>query len=295
MKRRLSLKHLVLMFFLASSAFTATAADLSLPDTFPGGFSRTKAVEFYNKGNLFELINGQAIFYLSYGFEKLSHAFYQKGSQTYKVDVYQVQDELSAMGCFREQKDEEASTLAVGTEGYLMEYLAAFYKGIYYLEIVPTGDGKADDLKSLATQLAGIIPGKTSLPREMGVFPKQGIVAGSETYFGESLLSYSFMGRGLSANYTQTGSDKELRVFFAIAAAPDSARNIQKEFNSKLTNAGSLTITGASAGIRGELPYRGESWLFTWDRYAIGAIGVANKEQATAILQQLLTNIKGLK
>jgi len=276
-------------------AFTVSAADLTLPDTIPGGFTRTKAVEFYNKGNLFELINGQAIFYLSYGFEKLHHTFYQKGDETYKVDVYQVQDALSAMGCFREQKDEEAGNLSVGAEGYLADYLAAFYKNIYYVEIVPTGEGSADDLKSLATRIADIIQGNASLPREMGLFPKQGIAAGSETYFGESLLSYSFMGRGLSANYTQTGGDKELRVFFAIASAPDSAKTIQKEFTSKISNSGPLTISGTTGGIRGELPYRGESWLFTWDRYAIGAIGVTNKEQASTILQQLLTNIKGLK
>ncbi len=49
-----------------------------LPEQFSDGFKLTKPVAFYDPGNLFELINGQAVFYLSYGFVRLEHAFYEK-------------------------------------------------------------------------------------------------------------------------------------------------------------------------------------------------------------------------
>ncbi len=58
-----------------------------LPEQFSDGFKLTKPVAFYDPGNLFELINGQAVFYLSYGFVRLEHAFYEKVDAVYTVDV----------------------------------------------------------------------------------------------------------------------------------------------------------------------------------------------------------------
>ena len=267
------------------------SAQVTLPDTFEGGFKLARPVEYYNPQNLYELIDGQAVFYQSYGFVKLHHAFYQAGKNLYKVDVYQVRDDLSALGCLREQRDETAKPLDAGTEAYILDYLAAFYRDVHYVEIVPESNGTASEMTSLAKQIAALLPGTTSLPRELALFPENGLIEDSQTYFGQDLLSYSFFGRGLSANYRQNGTDRELRVFVSFAENASGAQNMRKQFSSRLTKPADLKLTDGNTGTAGELPYRGGSMLFTFDRFAFGCIGVADQKQALSILEALQANL----
>ncbi len=269
------------------------SAQVNLPDSFPGGFKLTRPVADYNPQNLYELIDGQAVFYLSYGFVILHHAFYKVGNNTYKVDVYQVADVLSALGCFREQRDETASPLAVGTEGYQLDYLTAFYKDARYVEIVPENVGTEPEMTALAQRLETLLPGSRELPRELGMFPPDGLIEGSQTYFGADLLSYSFLGRGLSANYHQNGTDHELRVFVALGKDAPDALNMQKEFSARLSDTSNTTLTGGIPGVIGTLPYRGESMLFAGGRFAFGCIGVTDRKQALGILEQFRANLAG--
>ena len=266
------------------------SAQVTLPETFEGGFRLDRPVTSWNPGNLFELIDGQAVFYLSYGFTNLQHAFYQSGDGLYKVDVYRVRDRLSAMGCLREQRDDTAEPLAIGAEGYLLDYLAAFYQENHYVEIVPETGGTRAGMTTLAGQIAALLPGGTDAPAELALFPRERLIEGSETYFGSDLLSYSFLGRGLSAEYRQDGTDRALRVFVSFAENPDSARAMQAAFASRLTGAADVGLNGI-AGTAGTLPYRGDSMLFAKGNFAAGCIGIADRALALDILGGLLARL----
>lgn len=293
-------KSFVLILFLifCTSNLAHTETTQMLPEKLPDGFNLTQPVAFYNSGNIFELINGQAVFYLSYGFIRLEHAFYEKEGVTYTIDIYELADRLSAFGSYRQQKDEDAYDLDVGCEGYIIDYLSVFYKDKYYVEIIPgeSGDDNISAMKLLAAQVEKRIPGTSEIPPELDLLPVENIVPGSERYFGENLISYTFMGHGLTAKYMNKQEDKNITVFISFTGSEQEAQKIYNEFEEKMKDPKTevkhkfeyLTITG----VTGALPYRGEAAIYTYKNYAFGFYGFSDIEETEKISVNLLRNLR---
>jgi len=264
-----------------------------LKQTFPGGFKLKEPVKFYDAGNLYEYIDGQAVFYISYRFRKLEHGYYERGNGTFYVDVYELGGKLSAFGAYRQQREEDAEMLAAGCEGAITDYLAVFYKDRYYVEIIPmesVGD-IVESMKLLAGHVAGLIPGDTELPPELELFPKEGLSAGSERYVDENLISYSFMGRGLVARYRLPGNENEIRLFIAIAENDAKAREIFRAYRDKLGGASPVSI-GETKGTKGKEPYRGITIVTAWKNYVFGCLDVEDEGKTIDLLNAALNNMK---
>ena len=266
-----------------------------LPEQFSDGFKLTKPVAFYDPGNLFELINGQAVFYLSYGFVKLEHAFYEKDGATYTVDIYELRDRLSALGSYRQQKDDEAGELKAGCEGYIIEYLSTFYKDKYYIEIIPMesdGENNIKDMSLLASHVEKRIPGTTELPPELVLFPQDGMIPESELYIGENLLSYTFLGHGLTAHYKLKGENSNIRVFISLADSEQKAQKIKEDFRANINNPASIELSGKVSGVKGSMAYRGNAMIFNYRQYAFGCLGYTDEAGALNVLGKLHENLK---
>lgn len=261
--------------------------------TIPQGFTSKEPVAFYNRNNLYEYIDGQAVFYNSYGFTRLEHGVYQKAGGTYTVDVYELKSRLSAFGAFRQQREEDAKNYSAGVEGAIIDYLTVFYKDKYYVEVIPLtgGEDDMDAMKLLAVWVDGILPGEKALPPETALFPPQGLVPHSERYVDESLISYSFMGRGVTALYKEPGQAKELRVFIGLPPDQDKAREIYKGFEGKMTGT-SMVIVGDVDGVKGQLPYRGLSLACQMGNYVYGAMGITDEKQAISLLTAIGERLK---
>jgi len=262
-----------------------------LKPSFPDGYTRSEEVRYYNPGNLYEYIDGQAVFYLSYKFTRLEHSVYKKGEDEYTVDIYELGSLLSAFGAFRQQRDMDAENLGYGVEGAIIDYLTTFYAGKYYIEIIPrtTAAEKVDVMRGLAGHIAAAINAPTALPVELEYLPKSGLVGNTERYVDENLLSYAFMGFGLTADYNQTGSDRAMRVF--ISFADDKAGDVYTEFSGKLNGSKAIDI-GGEKGVIGDTPYRGTGIAVRWKGFVVGALSVDNEQTAVLVLAQLLKNLK---
>ena len=273
---------LTVLVLSASEGWSEEAQFLKQP---PEGFAQKEPVSFYNRNNLYEYIDGQAVFYNSYGFTRLEHGVYLKDGGTYTVDIYELGSRLSALGSFRQQREEEASSLGAGVEGAIINYLAVFYKDKYYVEIIPLTSGNNDvaAMKLLAAYVDGVVPGSKDLPPELALFPPDGLIPKSERYVDESLISYSFMGRGLTALYKEGGKDKELRVFIALTPGESAAAEIYKGFSAKMNQPGPIRI-GDREGVKGDLPYRGASLACVSGRFVYGCMGVGDEKKAASIL-----------
>lgn len=257
------------------------------------GFERVGDVQWYESGNLYEYINGQAVYYFSYGFKKLEHAEYQGAEgKSFTVDVYELASPLSAFGAFRQQMDDEAEQLEVGTEGTVMEYLAMFYVGPYYVEIVPKGieDEGVATLSEIALAVGGAIAAPAEIPAELSLFPEDGLIEGSERYVDENLLSYSAMGRGLTAEYDK-GGDETFKVFIALAESPETALEVYNAYIEKLRSPEESSMEAASDGIVGVTPYRGLSMVYILDSYVFGALGLDEEAQGRAILDTVANTL----
>ncbi len=277
--------------FIAAGAYAEEPRFLK--ETFPGGIKLKEPVAFYDVSDLYEYINGQAVFYFSYQFSKLEHGYYEHDGGAYYVDVYELGSPLSAFGSYRQQREEGAEPLDVGTEGALTDYLAVFCKDKFYVEIIPM-ESSSDDaasMKAIAANVAAAIPGSTAMPSELNLFPKNGLVAGSERYVDENLISYTFMGRGLVAHYKLPGIDDDVRVFIGMPDSEAQATAIYDEYRGKLQNPADVSLGDAKAVSGGE-QYRGTTIVATWKNYIFGCLDVKDAEKSTALLNSVLDNLK---
>ena len=263
-----------------------------LKDSFEDGFTRKEPVRLYDQGNLYEYINGQAVFYISYGFTRLEHGVYTKGDKEYTVDVYELASPLSAFGSYRQQRDSDAGPIVAGVEGSSIDYLTVFYKGSHYVEIIPTGTEGEDvpTMTQLAARIADVLPGETDLPPEVGLMPADGLIENSGRYVDDNLLSYAVMGRGLTANYDQ-GGDSELRVFLALPDDVAAARLVYDGFLAKIKDS-SLAKLEKAEGVTGNTPYRGKAIMYIRDRFVFGCLRVTDEARARKVLEALHANLK---
>ncbi len=291
--RTLHIIVIAVFMLLFTSGINGAEEPRFLKKSFPDGFTFKEPVTFYNEQDLYEYINGQAVFYLSYGFKRLEHGFYEKGEASYYADIYELDSRLSAFGSFRQQREAGAAVLGVGAEGIVTDYLATFYKDKYYIEIIPmSGDnGVVESMKLLAGHIDKAIPGAAELPPEMGIFPDEWLVSGSERYVDENLISYSFMGRGMVANYLPVKDEKEIKVFIALAGTDTNAKTIYDNYFKKLQNPHTVQISDIK-GIKGKEPYRGITIISSWEGYVFGCLNVENELKTFDILNAILLNLK---
>lgn len=291
-RRGLQAAALAALFFAAAAGCAFSEEARFLTET-PADFTSDGKVSLYNRNNLYEYINGQAVYYNSYGFTRLEHGVYRKGGGAYTVDIYELGSRLSALGSYRQQREEEAKPLPAGVEGAIIDYLTVFYRDKYYVEIIPLSGGDDDPgaMRLLAAWTDSLLAGSKDLPPELSLFPPEGLVPGSERYVDESLISYSFMGRGLTAIYKLPGQEKELKVFIALTPGPDQAKEIFKGFQSKMKEPQPLAA-GELEGAKGELPYRGLSIVYVSGPYMFGCMGITDEKRAAVMLAALGERLK---
>ena len=253
---------------------------------FPDGIVQEQPTALFDEGNLYEYINGQAVFYLGYQFKRLEHGFYRRGDATFYVDVYELGSPLSAFGAYRQQKEEGTESMGVGAESAITDYLAVFHKGPYYVEIIPmdSGDDDVRDMTLVAGHAAATISGDTGLAPEIGLFPSEHRVEGSERYVDENLISYSFMGRGLVARYSLPGQEKELRLFIAMPGDDAAADTIVATYREKLSDPQTVTVAPGVPGVAGTEPYRGTTMLAKVGGSVIGCLGVEDSDAAIKLM-----------
>ena len=264
-----------------------------LPDRFPEGFLRTGEIELYHEDNLYEYNDGLAVIYLKSGFRLLEHGRYAVGEKEYAVDVYTLGNPLSAFGIFRQRQASEDRRTNLGVEGTIGSYLAVFYKGSFYVEINPLRDGSENEkvLESLARQVEKVIPGDSKLPAEVSIFPEENLVDGSERYADENLISSSYLGRGLTALYSNKGTDGRSRIFFGLPEDAADARQRFERFRSELKEAVPFRI-GDAEGVLGKTPYQGLSIICLWQRFIFGATGFSNPDGVRPLLEALFNNLR---
>ena len=289
--RKISLSIISIIGSILLSAPLSAEESLFLKEDFPDEFHLQESVSFYSPENLYEYINGQAVFYLSYGFKKLEHGLYKHGDVTISLDVYELGSRLSAFGAYRQQREEGSDNLDIGCEGAITDELAVFYKGVYYVEIIPLETEYATQEKMilLANHLEKLIPGDNDIPPEITLFPKEGLIPGSERYVDEALLSHSFMGRGLTATYTFP-EENEVRAFIALTDSNKQTEDIVEKYKKMMENNSPVTI-GSFQGIKGKEPYRGTVILGICRHYVFGCLNVVNEQHIITLLSTLYNNL----
>lgn len=261
------------------------------------GWTRVERPVAYGPDTLYEYIDGAARMYNAFGFTRLAHARYApEGAEGSPVtlDIYDMGDALSAYGIYTNTRPPEAEPRAWGAEGYLLDRVAAAWRGAIY---VHAEAGAADPisvamLERLVAGVAAAASGVASPPDMVTLLPRDGLLRNSDRYVANDLLGHACLPGGLLAEYASGGGRYLLFLsdtgsVSAARAAIDALREYESEDGRVL---GEESRVG-DGGFRAVDPGLGQGIVVRRGRFVAGVWGGPAEESARRILGALLAKL----
>lgn len=117
--------------------------------------------------DLFLLINGGAEIYYEYGFKRaVIHSYSHKDGTSINVEIYEMEDAVSAYGMYSFKIGGNGKDIPIGTEGRMEEYYLNFWKGPYVVTLIgfDTDSATRESLKKIAGTIDDKITEKGTPP-----------------------------------------------------------------------------------------------------------------------------------
>jgi len=199
---------LVLLIILACTLISAAKDQIHLKS-----WTLEGQVDIYHPNNLWELINGAADSYLSYGFIELRAFEVSRNSLHFIVHVYDMGSPLSAFGIYRSENPPVSDSVKIGAETQFSDYLAVLLSGRYYVK-VESIKGKVSDenSRSLIEEIHTFLGSQNDFPAELSLLPQEHVAPLSESYVLDSFLGVTELRNALMAFYQDRESRYRLFV-----------------------------------------------------------------------------------
>jgi hypothetical protein len=197
-------------------------ADGELP-----GWSLVTEPEHYEADNLWEYINGQADFFIDYGFVRVDAAEYRNDQESSSVvlEVYRMGRPQEAFGIFAAERTRDDRPLEIGAEAYLGANVLGFWQGEQYVKITSFDEGSATEqlLIGLAEEISSRIPGQERELETLLLFPEEGRVEASERFIPKNFLGQPYLTDAYRTDSTYHG--EEVQLFIVDTGSPEEARS----------------------------------------------------------------------
>jgi hypothetical protein len=210
------MKNLVSLFWILVCALPLIAQQPLTLKT----WTRDTPVETYQPGNLWELINGAADAFVSYGLVEMRAMECSQGDFRFSVHVYDMGTPLNAFGIYRTENPPLGDSKKLGAETQFSDYLAVMLTGRYYVK-VESIKGKADEAntRSLLQELHENLEVKTEWPLELTRLPEKGRLEQSEFFVKTDFLGLSQLKDCLFARYRE--GELTYRLFIMPGHQPE--------------------------------------------------------------------------
>jgi len=252
-----------------------------LPDF--NGWEVTTGVDTYYPDNLWEIINGAADAFVSFGFEELNTFEVKSGDLEYAVYIYDMGTPLNAYGMYRSENSPSDSSDEIGTETQFSDYLTVLLKDRYYVKIETiAGETSRPNARSLVEDLARSLSGSTALPPQLSLLPQSGRIAGSERYIRENFLGVKELARCLYARYRE--GNREYRIFIMFPEEQGKSAEIPPELEKKWTPRSESSTTVYFRTI----PYTGPVGLSQAGEFWVGMVDFEDPEELFSRMKILL-------
>jgi hypothetical protein len=293
---------LMILFFMAISCITplAESGDESIFSTaLPSREWKVEGQPYdFHPQNLYEHINGEAEFFIAFGFIELTGANYTSvagGNDTVTIDIYDMGNKLNAFGVFQSKRGGQASALnlgaaSTGSDGYL-----AFYKDRFFVEIQAyiAGEKQKHRVETLASSIAAQLPGDNTPPSELFYLPEKNKIAGSERYITGGILGHAFLNRGMVCDYRIQG--QKVTAFVAILPSPRDAVHAVEQHRSFLLKSGKKCLPldrFDKHGFVSEEPYHQKIIETQEGAFVAGVYDLSNIETGKTVLADIIKTIK---
>ena len=212
---------------------TAPPEAFSLPgDGDLPGWSRTTEPEAYGADDLWEYINGQADFFVEYGFVQVDTAEYQddETSGSAVLEVYRMGRPQEAFGIFAAERTQEDRSAEIGAGAYVGTNVLGFWQEKYYVKLTSFEEGSEVEglLLSLAEEISARLPGGGGDLEQLSLFPDEGRVEASDRFIPRNFLAQAYLTDTYRADYIIDG--EPVQVFFMETSSPEEAQSRFDQF-----------------------------------------------------------------
>jgi len=206
----------------------ATATAFSLPaDGEMPGWSLVTEPEYYEADNLWEYINGQADFFIDYGFVRVDTAEYRNDQESNSVvlEVYRMGRPQEAFGIFAAERTPDDRPLDVGAMAYLGANVLGFWQAELYVKLTSFDEGPAVEqlLIGLAEKISSRLPNQGHELETLLLFPEDGRVGASERFIPRNFLGQPYLSDAYRVGYTFDG--QKIQLFVVDTGSPKEAQS----------------------------------------------------------------------
>ena len=279
-----------LILVLIVSLFVPGASRAGNTDIFPSvsGWKFEPGEKVYTPDNLWDLIDGAAELYLSYGFVNLTLGDYtdQAGTDV-RVEIYLHNSKANAFGIYSQERNPEYHFIQVGVQGYIEDGVLNFLCGPYYVKITTHRPGKQgrDAMTLIAGKLAESLHQDPTWPAALALLPAEGKHLNSETFIAENYLGYSFLHSAYVAEY---GKTENIQVFIIELTNEELAQRMASTYLRE-TQSGSIAHEGS---FKIQDPNIGPVYLLLQGKFFCGVVRCGEEKTAENLLQQIQNRFK---
>lgn len=226
------------------------------PIAFPEmpGWTRPSAPLAFSSETLYEYINGAADLYLTYEFQDLLVAEYQRGKAAVTAEIYRLGTPTQAFGIYSQERLANARFLEIGVQGYYEPGVLNFLLGPHYVKISGDGLGADDEqvLLAFARRLEAHLGEKGGFPAILSAFPADGRRSHTEKFVSKSFLGYAFLHSGYTVGYEAAG--KRFTLFAIEGTDREDCRRMLERYAAQLKLPAGMVAEGT---LRLTDPYHG--------------------------------------
>jgi len=253
-------------------------------------------LRFFQAGNLWELIDGAAEGYISYGFQEMvTSEFINKNTkEEVIIEIYQMKDNANGFGIYSAERYPENKFLDIGTQGYESSMVLNFWKDKYYVKLsgFDTTASVQKSLNDLAFAIDNNIPAEKVMPKFISYFPQENIIKNSEKFIANSFLGHEFLKNGYTADYKI--ENKEVKFFFIDCENQETTKSSFEKYKDYIKTSGKITsvIKGTGdEGFVGKDNYYGIITIIKKGNIIMGVLGAPDQKVGLKLLKDALNNI----
>jgi hypothetical protein len=247
------------------------------------GWKQDGEPQVFSPRTLYEYIDGAADLYLTYEFQDLNMAEYKgEGKAAVTVEVYRHGSPTQAFGIYSQERLANAKFLDIGAQAYQEPNVLNFIAGPYYVKINGYSTGTEDERIMLAfgRKMEEILGGKSSLPKILSSFPREGMKKNTEKFVSKNFLGYSYLHSGYTADY-EIG-DKKFKIFVVEGKDAGDCRGMMESYLKQTGNEGKTVAEGP---YRLKDRYHGDVDLFWTGRLIWGIVDLNDSELRSKFLK----------
>jgi hypothetical protein len=182
----------------------------------------------YTPDNLWNIIDGAAELFLSYGFVNLHIGEYTDSAGTdVRVEIYRHKSRVNAFGIYSQERDPGSHIIEIGTQGYAEEKVLNFLCGEYYVKISSHREGKRgiEAMVLIGGRVAEHLDQEPGWPAALALFPAEKRLPNTESYIAENYLGYRFFHSAFTARF-----ESGCTLFLMDFGSPSLARSAAEAY-----------------------------------------------------------------